>query len=108
MNEDPAADAELRERVRAVLRDVVDPEVGLDVVALGLVYGIEAREGDVRVELTLTTPACPLGEQIAADAERRITALPGVARAQVELVWDPPWTPERMSDAARRALGWGG
>ena len=62
--------------------------------------------GEVDVDMTMTTPACPLGEQIVGDAETRLRALPGLTRATVNLVWDPPWGPERMSDDARRVLGW--
>lgn len=97
----------LREQVMAALKLVDDPEVGINVVDLGLVYGVEVAEGRVRVELTMTSPACPLGEQIVCDAEERIRALPGVAAAQVDLVWEPTWTPERMSPAAKAQLGWG-
>lgn len=88
------------------LRRVIDPEVGLDVVALGLVYGLDVHDGAIDVELTMTTPACPLGEQIVADAEAQLGALPGVTAVRVELVWSPPWTPARMSPEARRLLGW--
>lgn len=97
------------DRVRDALRGVIDPELGLDVVALGLVYGIVVGEGgEVEVKLTMTTPACPLGEQIVEDAERRLRAVEGVRSARVELVWEPAWTPELMSAEARHALGWGG
>lgn len=89
------------------LRAVIDPEVGLDVVALGLVYAVASRNGELGVELTMTTPACPLGEQIVEDARARLAALPGVTAVHVELVWDPPWTPDRMSPEARSMLGWG-
>ena len=93
------------------LRGVIDPELGLDVVALGLVYGVDVEAGeadtvDLAVHLTMTTPACPLGEQIVADAETALRALDGVGRIRVELVWDPPWSPERMSPSARQQLGW--
>jgi metal-sulfur cluster biosynthetic enzyme len=101
--------SDLEGRARDALRGVIDPELGLDVVALGLVYGIDvSAEGEVEVKLTMTTPACPLGEEIVLDAERRLRAVPGVRSAHVELVWEPAWTPERMSADARRALGWGG
>jgi metal-sulfur cluster biosynthetic enzyme len=103
-----APDAELTERVLAALQQVIDPELGLDVVALGLVYGVEVSGPVVRVRLTMTTPACPLGEQIVRDAEMRLGALPGVADVRVDLVWDPPWTPERMSAEAKETLGWSG
>lgn len=98
---------QLRERVLAALQEVIDPELGISVVDLGLVYGVDVVEGgDVRVALTMTTPACPLGEQIVRDAEDRIRNLDGVGEVDVALVWDPPWSPERMSPAAKAALGW--
>jgi metal-sulfur cluster biosynthetic enzyme len=96
-----------RDRVLGALREVIDPELGLNVVDLGLVYAVRGNDaGAVYVELSMTTPACPLGEHIVAEAEQRIRALGGVWSVQVRLVWDPPWTPERMSAAARAALGW--
>jgi metal-sulfur cluster biosynthetic enzyme len=98
----------LRARVLAALHEVIDPEVGLDVVELGLVVRLEVRGAEVAVDLTMTTPACPMGEQIVRDAEERIGALDGVAGVAVRLVWDPPWGPERMSASARAALGWEG
>jgi metal-sulfur cluster biosynthetic enzyme len=89
------------------LRTVDDPEVGMNVVDLGLVYGVEVRGGDVRVELTMTSPACPLGDAIVESAANAIrTAAPGAGKIDVALVWDPPWTPERMSEAARKRFGW--
>ena len=97
----------LSDRVLDVLREVLDPELGMSVVELGLVYRIDvARESDVEVDLTMTTPACPLSESICRDAESRIRALAGVAAVQVTLVWDPPWTPERMTNDAKKMLGW--
>lgn len=101
-------DEVLRERITAALREVIDPELGIDVVDLGLVYGVDIDGADVRVQLTMTTPACPLGDHIVNDAEARIEAVEGVASVSVELVWEPPWTPDLMSDAAREALGWMG
>lgn len=88
------------------LRVVIDPELGIDVVSLGLVYET-SREGDrARVVMTMTTPACPLGESITRDAREAVeTMVPGVRHADVELVFDPPWTPERMSPEAREQLG---
>ena len=96
----------LPEQVLDALRGVIDPELGLDVVALGLVYGVVAAGGRVRVQLTMTSPACPLGEAIVRDAEQRIGALPGVEVVRIDLVWDPPWSPALMSPSAREALGW--
>ena len=97
---------ELSSSVAAALRQVIDPEIGLDIVSLGLVYGIEVTGSRVRVDLTMTTPACPLGEHIANDARVRIMAVDGVTQVDVELVWEPRWTPERMSKEAKEALGW--
>lgn len=89
------------------LRDVIDPELGINIVDLGLVYGIDVQPTGVHVRLTMTTPACPLGEHIVRDAEERLEAIGDLGVIQVELVWDPPWEPSRMSDEARRLLGWG-
>ncbi len=105
MNDDAAADA-LRALAREALRSVIDPEIGLDVVELGLVYGIEVDGTTLRVDLTMTSAACPLGDVIVADAEQRLRALEGVSDVSVRLVWDPPWTPDRMSSRARGILGW--
>lgn len=97
----------MKERALAALREVVDPELGINVVDLGLVYGVEADWDRIRVRLTMTTPACPLGEQIVRDAEYVLRSL-GAKEVRVELVWDPPWSPERMSEEAKRILGWAG
>lgn len=94
--------------VRQALRDVMDPELGLNVVDLGLVYGIEVRRGLVRVEMTMTTPACPMGSMIEDDARERIRRLAPGAEVDVKLVWDPPWSPALMSEDAKRRLGWDG
>jgi metal-sulfur cluster biosynthetic enzyme len=89
------------------LRTVDDPEVGMNVVDLGLVYGVEVRGADVSVRLTMTSPACPLGDVIVENAQAAIrAAAPGTGKIDVALVWDPPWTPERMSEAARNRFGW--
>ncbi|MCX7892054.1 MAG: metal-sulfur cluster assembly factor [Burkholderiales bacterium] len=94
-------------RVRDALRTVVDPEVGIDIVALGLVYAIETSPGRVRVDMTMTTPACPSGPQLRDEAARALEgALPEAREIDVRLVWDPPWTPARMSAAAKKRLGW--
>ena len=95
------------ERVREALRSVDDPEVGMNIVDLGLVYRIDIAPERVRVELTMTTPACPLGELITDNARRAVgAALPQNVAVDVVLVWDPPWTPDRMSDLAREHFGW--
>jgi metal-sulfur cluster biosynthetic enzyme len=89
------------------LRHIVDPEVGMNIVDLGLVYTVEVGGGDVSVRLTMTTAACPLGESISEQARTAILRqVPGATSVNVELVWDPPWEPSMMSDAAREQLGW--
>jgi metal-sulfur cluster biosynthetic enzyme len=95
------------EIVWEALRSVDDPEVGMNIVDLGLVYGVQVEGSDVGVRLTMTSPACPLGEVICESAERAIrAAAPGAASVDVALVWEPPWTPDRMSEAARAKFGW--
>jgi metal-sulfur cluster biosynthetic enzyme len=99
--------AELRDTVTVALHRVVDPEMSLDIVELGLVYGVEARPGSVKVRITMTSAACPVTELIVDEAMRELgKALgPGV-EVGVEVVWEPPWDPERLSPRARDALGW--
>ena len=90
---------------RAVLSTVEDPELGLDIVSLGLVYAVE-RDGDhVRVVHTLTSMGCPLGPVIERDIDDALAAVEGIASVDVDLVFDPPWTPEKMSDDAKFLLG---
>ena len=83
----------------------MDPELNVNVVDLGLVYTIQSREDEVDVEMTLTTPACPAGPEILRNAVSALEALEGVSKANVKLVMSPPWSPDRMSDAARDELG---
>lgn len=97
---------DLTTRVRKALCEVIDPELGLSVIDLGLVYGVELDGDRVQIQLTMTTPSCPLGDEIVRDAEMRLAALDGVGTVLVELVWDPPWSPARMTPSAREALGW--
>jgi len=93
--------------VLEALRHVVDPEIGINVVDLGLVYEANARDGHVRVVMTMTTPACPLGESLAEDARAAIREhFSAVKSVAVDLVWEPPWQPSMMSAAARAQLGW--
>jgi metal-sulfur cluster biosynthetic enzyme len=87
------------------LRTVLDPELNVNVVDLGLVYTVQSRETEVDVEMTLTTPACPAGPEILKNAVSALEQLEGVTKANVKLVMSPPWSPERMSDAARDELG---
>jgi metal-sulfur cluster biosynthetic enzyme len=92
--------------VRTALRTVKDPELGLDLVVLGLVYDIAVAEDDsVRVTISLTSPGCPVAGQIVDDARTAVLGVPGVEKADVELTFDPPWTPERISPLIRSSLG---
>lgn len=94
--------------VREALREVQDPEAGMSVVDLGLVYGVEVSPTRIHVRMTMTSPACPVAPYIVEEAVAAIrAAADGVPDVVVELVWDPPWTPERMSESARRRFGWG-
>ncbi len=95
------------ESIREALRAVDDPEVGMHIVDLRLTYLIDIRPERVRVELTMTTPACPLGDLISANARRAVgAALPQGVSVDVVLVWEPPWTPDMMSESARQTFGW--
>ncbi|MGE5638764.1 MAG: metal-sulfur cluster assembly factor [Clostridia bacterium] len=93
--------------VRQALQGVEDPEAGMSVVDLGLVYGIAVEEGKVRVEMTMTSPACPAAPYLVDEAAAAIRDIaPAGTDVHVELVWEPPWTPERMSAEARNRFGW--
>lgn len=94
--------------VNDVLRTVLDPEIAFNIVDLGLVYEVKVegkKKEKVLVKLTLTTPACPMGPEIIEEVKAKVSALKGVEKADVEIVWDPPWSPEKMSDYARMELG---
>jgi metal-sulfur cluster biosynthetic enzyme len=92
--------------IRTALRSVKDPELGLDLVVLGLVYDIAVAEDDsVKVTISLTSPGCPVAGQILEDARTAVLGVPGVEKADVELTFDPPWTPERISPLIRSSLG---
>ncbi len=94
------------EDVRTVMRRVKDPELNLNIVDLGLVYEIEVTEGkDVHVEMTLTSPGCPSGPEIMSEAQRVIETMEGVGTVDIELVWSPYWTPEKMDPRLRAFLG---
>jgi metal-sulfur cluster biosynthetic enzyme len=91
--------------VMDALANVIDPELGLDFVELGLVYGVEVDGGDVRITFTLTTPGCPIGPQVTEQMEEFVGELDGVDDVECEMVFVPPWSPERMSEDAKFALG---
>ncbi len=91
--------------VRNALKTVKDPELNLDLVVLGLVYDIEVEGSSAKATISLTTPMCPAAEQIVQDARAAVASVDGVEDAQVDLTFDPPWTPERISPLIRSALG---
>ncbi|WP_193179819.1 DUF59 domain-containing protein [Nisaea sediminum] len=91
--------------IALALKEVYDPEIPVDIYELGLIYEIAiAENGDVRIVMSLTAPACPVAGQLPIDVAEKAASVEGVGRVQVELTWDPPWNPERMSDEARLAL----
>lgn len=97
---------ELYEAVIAALREIFDPEIPVNIYDLGLIYGVDVGvDGDVAVTMTLTTPHCPVAESMPGEVELRVGAVPGVRDATVNLVWDPPWDPQKMSDEAKLELG---
>ena len=97
---------ELYEAVVAALKEIYDPEIPVNIYDLGLIYGVEITdESDALVTMTLTTPHCPVAESMPGEVEIRAASVPGVRDAEVNLVWDPPWGPEKMTDEARLELG---
>jgi metal-sulfur cluster biosynthetic enzyme len=101
----PGEAAVSEEDVLDALANVIDPELGLDFVELGLIYGVEMSGGDVRVTFTLTTPACPIGPHVTEQIEEFVGELEGVTSVSTEMVFVPPWSPERMTEDAKFALG---
>lgn len=95
----------LREQVLEVLKNVDDPELGVNIVDLGLVYGVEIDEGSVHITYTLTTMGCPIGPMIEAEMKRFLAGVDGISEVNAEMVLRPPWTPEMMSEEAKAALG---
>ncbi len=108
----PAADAvggdgsDLQAAVIEALREIFDPEIPVNIYDLGLIYGVEVDDNaDATVTMTLTTPHCPVAESMPGEVELRVSSVPGIRDAEVNLVWDPPWGPHKMSDEARLELG---
>ena len=96
----------LYEGVIEALKEIFDPEIPVNIYELGLIYGVEETDGGhAAVTMTLTTPHCPVAESMPAEVELRVSAVPGIATCDVNLVWDPPWDPAKMSDEARLELG---
>ena len=103
---DPVKMAELRPQILDALRTVYDPEIPVDITELGLIYDVLVdAEAKVGIRMTLTAPACPAAQTLPGEVRQKAAQVPGVADAKVEVVWDPPWTKERMSEAAKLQLG---
>jgi FeS assembly SUF system protein len=101
-----AAPVPLQDRIADVIRTCYDPEIPVNIYELGLVYGIDVSETNaVTIRMTLTSPACPAAGSLPPEVERKVRGLADVTDVKVQVVWDPPWTPDRMSEAARLQLG---
>jgi FeS assembly SUF system protein len=97
---------EIEQQVIEVLRTCFDPEIPVDIYELGLIYNVSVDpSGFVAIQMTLTSPHCPVAASLPVEVENKVSALPGVAGAKVEITWDPPWDPSRMSEAAKLQLG---
>jgi FeS assembly SUF system protein len=106
--EAPAAgepDGDLYEAVIAALKEIFDPEIPVNIYDLGLIYNVEINDGHAVVSMTLTTPHCPVAESMPGEVELRVGAVPGIGDAEVNLVWEPAWSPANMTDEARLELG---
>jgi FeS assembly SUF system protein len=102
----PVDIGDLQDKIVAVLKTCFDPEIPVNIHELGLIYGIDIEEsGDVSIRMTLTSPACPVAGSLPPEVQTKVAGVPGVKHAKVELVWDPPWSPDRMSEAAQVQLG---
>lgn len=93
------------DQVKLALRRVKDPELNLNILDLGLIYGIKVEDNNVAVDMSLTSPGCPSGPEIMSEAEQQLKAIPGVGAVAMNLVWSPPWTPERIEPRVRAYLG---
>lgn len=98
--------ADLETPILEVLRTCYDPEIPVDIYELGLIYGIEVEpSGEVRIKMTLTSPGCPVAGSLPLEVQQKVQAIPGVSDVKVDLVWDPPWCMDKMSEAAKLQLG---
>ena len=93
------------DEIIAALRQIFDPEIPVNIYDLGLIYNVEVANGHAVITMTLTTPHCPVAETMPGEVEMRVMSVPGIASAEVALVWDPPWDPGKMSDEAKLEMG---
>lgn len=93
------------DQARLVLRRVKDPELNLNIVDLGLIYDIHVTGADVRIDMSLTSPGCPSGPEIMGEAEQQLRSIPGIGNVEMNLIWSPPWTPERIEPRVRAYMG---
>lgn len=95
----------IKEEVLKVLRNVVDPEVGINIVDMGFIYGVEIEGKKVKIRMTLTTPGCPMHSMFVHEVRQTLEAAFDDVEVEIEMVFDPPWTPDKMSDEAKKKLG---
>ncbi len=96
----------IKAQVIETLRTIYDPEIPVNLYELGLIYNVDVEDaGKVQIKMTLTSPACPVAETLPPEVKSKVEAVAGVTEANVEVVWDPPWTPDKMTEAARLQLG---
>ena len=95
----------LKDKIIKEIKKIYDPEIPVNIYDLGLIYNVEINQGHALVTMTLTTPHCPVAESMPGEVELRVGAVPGIGDAEVNLVWDPPWGPDKMTDEARLELG---
>jgi FeS assembly SUF system protein len=99
------AGGDLQQAVIDALKEIYDPEIPVNIYDLGLIYGVDVNDGQAVITMTLTTPHCPVAESMPSEVEMRAASVPGIMDAEVNLVWDPPWSPANMTDEARLELG---
>lgn len=102
---DASASGITEDKVKLALRRVKDPELNLNILDLGLIYAINVNGADIAIDMSLTSPGCPSGPEIMTEAEQQLKALPGVGNVAMNLVWSPPWTPDRIEPRVRAYLG---
>jgi FeS assembly SUF system protein len=99
------AEVVTQEQIIEALKEIYDPEIPFNIVDLGLVYDVNTIDGEVDIKMTLTTPGCGMGGYISNSCQEKVMVLPGVKKVNVEIVWEPPWSPDRISDEIRKQLG---